>query len=253
MLTQIVWWATIALETLLLVRSAQQRLAAKFPIFYFYLACVLSVDLLRFYCYTVHPGFYQELYWYTEFFSVVVGYGVIFEIYKRSLKNHPGVARLAQKVLLLVLIVTLAEVVAATFSSPSGSWAYATAKLGRDLRYVEVTLWVVMLAVFSRYRIPAGRNLEGLILGYGFFIAVSVVKLVFVFQPGNRFAPFARKLPSAAYLITLAIWCGALWSSHPDPVPPEEDQIERDYKVLVTETRTTLARAITHLVRSVRP
>src|SRR5207302_1733225 len=164
MLTQVVWWATIALETLLLVRSAQQRLAAKFPIFYFYLACVLSVDLLRFYCYTVHPGFYQELYWYTEFFSVVVGYGVIFEIYKRSLKNHPGVARLAQKVLLLVLIVTLAEVVAATFSSPSGSWASA-----------------------------------------------------------------------------------------PDPVPPEEDQIERDYKVLVTETRTTLARAITHLVRSVRP
>jgi len=253
MLTQVVWWATIALETLLLVRSAQQRLARKFPIFYFYLACVLSVDLLRFYCYKLQPSFYQKFYWYTEFLSVVIGYGVILEIYKRSLENHPGVARLAQKVLLLVLLVTLAEVVAATFSSPSGSWAYATAKLGRDLRYVEVTLWVVMLGVFSRYRIRAGRNLEGLILGYGFFIAISVVNLVFVFQPGNRFAPLARKLPSVAYLITLAIWCGTLWSSHPDPVPPAENQIERDYKVLVTQTRTTLARVITHLVRSVRP
>jgi len=110
-----------------------------------------------------------------------------------------------------------------------------------------------MLVLFSLYRIPAGRNLKGLIVGYGFFIALSVVNLAFVFQPENPLAPLARKLASVSYLVTLVIWCGALWTLHPEPFAPAEDQIERDYQALAARTRTTFARAMNFLKRSLTP
>ncbi len=250
---QIVWWATIVLEIVVLVRAVSERLAAKFPIFYFYVTSVLLVSLLRMSCYRFYPNRYQNFYWYTEFLSVLAGYGVIFEIYKTALKNHPGVSRRAQKALLVVLFVTLIEVAVNTFNHPNESWVHAIAKLGRDLRYVELTLWVVMLAVFSLYLIPASRSLKGLISGYGLFIALSVVNLAFVSQPGNPFAKLASKLAPAAYLVTLLIWCGALWSLHPEPAPPPEDLIERDYQALALRTWATFKRAKSLLVGSIRP
>jgi hypothetical protein len=110
-----------------------------------------------------------------------------------------------------------------------------------------------MLAVFSFYRIPAGRNLKALISGYGFYITMSVVNLAFVFQPENHFSSIARQLPSLAYLITLTIWCAGLWSRFPEPGPPAEDQIERDYGVLEMRTQTIFRRIKSFLERFTRP
>ncbi len=240
------------MEALLLARASRDKLLERYPLFYSYIGSVLLVEIVRFSWYKAQLDSYPTVYWYTELATVVAGYGVIAEIYKRSLEHHPGVARRAQGLLLVVLFVTLAEVAANTFSSPSGSWPHAIAKFGRDLRYVELSLWVVMLAVFSLYRIPAGRNLKALISGYGFYITMSVVNLAFVFQPESRFSSTARQLPSLAYVITLTIWCAGLWSRFPEPGPPVEDQIERDYRVLEIRTRAIFRRIKSFLERFFR-
>jgi hypothetical protein len=253
MFTNIIWWSAILMEALLLVRSSKEKLFERYPLFYSYVGCVLLIEVLRFSSYKTQFDSYQTVYWCTEFLTVVAGYGVIAEIYKRSLEHHPGVARRARRVLLVVLFLTLGEVAANTFRSPSGSWAHAIAKFGQDLRYVELSLWVVMLAVFSFYRIPAGRNLKALISGYGFYITMSVVNLAFVFQPENHFSSIARQLPSLAYLITLTIWCAGLWSRFPEPGPPAEDQIERDYRVLEMRTQAIFKRIKSLLERFTRP
>lgn len=253
MFTHFLWWSGIGLEVLLLARSIQERLAKRYALFYTYVACVLVVSLLRFVCYKVQPGAYQGTYWYTELLSIVAGYGVIVEIYNRSLANHPGVARLCQNALVLVLFATMVEVAVDTLGRPFASWAYGVAKLGRDLRYAEGALLLVMLGMFIHYRIHGGRNLEGLILGYGFFVGTNVVSLAFLFHPGNESSLLVRSLLPVTYLITLVVWCVALWSYQPEPAPPREDQLERDYNVLALRTRATFARTISSLTRSVRP
>ncbi len=206
------------MEALLLVRSYKEKLFERYPLFYSYIGCVLLIEALRFSWYKAQFDSYQTVYWWTEFPAVVAGYGVIAEIYKRSLEHHPGVARRAQRVLLVVLFLTLGEVAANTFRNASGSWAHAIAKFGRDLRYVELSLWVVML-----------------------------------FRPENHFSSVARQLPSLAFLVTLTIWCAGLWSRFPEPGPPAEDQIERDYRVLEMRTRTIFRRIKSFLERFKRP
>jgi hypothetical protein len=252
MFTQAVWWAGIALQILLLVRAAQEKLAKKFPLFYSYLTWVLLVELLCFYIYQWQLAFYPQVYWPTEFLSVIVGYGVILEIYRRALINHPGVARLSQTVLLMLLFVTIAKVAADTFSSPLGSWTLATAELGRDLRYVQGALLIAILGLFGYYRIPAGRNLRGLIWGYGFFIGTGVINLAIRSQRGNEFSLLMQRLQPLIYLVALIIWSVALWSNQPEPRPDAGVEMERNYQALAAQTRMLLARAFAHVVRSMR-
>jgi hypothetical protein len=55
------------------------------------------------------------------------------------------------------------------------------------------------------------------------------------------------------YLITLGIWCVALWSPYPEPVQPSETRIERDYEVLAAKTRQALGRLLARLFRINKP
>ena len=248
MFVYLMWWGAIALGALLLVRAFKERLLRKYPLFYSYVAWAVLVDLVRFYLYRIRPGSYQEFYWGSELVSILAAYGVILEIYKRALENYPGPARHAQNLLLFVLCVTAAKVVVNTLSSPSRSWVLAIAELGRNLRDVQGALLIVMLGLFAYYRIPAGRNLRGLICGYAFFIATTISSLAFRARLRNELSLLMQKLQPVLYLIALLIWCVALWSYQPEPQPDPE----LDYPRLVRQTRALLARALTYVWRAIR-
>ncbi len=248
MFVYLIWWGAIALGALLLVRAFKERLLRKYPLFYSYIAWALLVDLVRFYLYRARPGSYQEFYWSSELVSILAAYGVILEIYKRALENYPGPARRAENLLLFVLFVTAANEVVNTLSSPSRSWVLAIAELGRNLRNVQGALLIVMLGLFGYYRIPAGRNLRGLICGYAFFIATTISSLAFRARLRNELSLLMQKLQPVLYLIALLIWCVALWSYLPEPQPDPE----LDYPRLVRQTRALLARALTYVWRAIR-
>lgn len=248
MVPYLIWWGAITLGVLLLLRAFEERLLRRYPLFYSYVAWALLVDFVRFYLYRVRPGSYQEFYWGSELVSILAAYGVILEIYKRALENHPGPARRAQNLLLFVLFVTATKVVVNTLGSPSGSWVLAIAELGRNLRNVQGALLIVMLGLFGYYRIPAGRNLRGLICGYAFFIATSISSLAFRARLQNELSLLMQKLQPVLYLIALVIWCVALWSYQPEPQPDPE----LDYPRLVRQTRGLLARTFTYVWRVIR-
>ncbi len=248
MFAYFMWWGATALGALLLVRAFKERLLRRYPLFYSYIAWALLADLAGFYFYGAPPGFYQKFYWSAELVSVLAAYGVILEIYKRALENYPGPAHRAQSLLLFVVFVTAAKVVVDTLGSPSGSWVLGIAELGRNLRNVQGALLIVLLGLFGYYRIPAGRNLRGLMCGYGFFIATSISSLAIRSRLPNELSLLMQKLQPVLYLIALLIWCVALWSYRPEPQPDPE----LDYARLARQTRTLLARALTYVGRVIR-
>src|SRR5258706_11955555 len=118
MLTQLIWMSGIAFEALLVVRSLREGLIKLYPLFYTYITFVLLVSLIRFFYFRVQPDSYQKLYWYTEFGSVLAGYGVIFDIYNMTLKIHLCQAQLAQNSMLLFLLASITFVAGVAFISP---------------------------------------------------------------------------------------------------------------------------------------
>ena len=249
-----IWWGAIGLEAVILFRASCTRLIRKYALFYAYVALVLLADILRLCCYQLTPNLYPTLYWQTELVTIVASYAVMIEIFRQSVRHNPGVARLIRNLLLIIFCLTLSylslNVLRDGFTS---SVPRATADMGRYLRYVEGMLLLGMLWLFARYRIRFGRNVLGLIVGNAFWVGLNIANLAFWSLRGNELSILLRKLLPASYVVTLGIWCASLWSAQPDPVQPEEGEIERDYQILAARTRAILARTSSRFVRDMRP
>jgi len=251
--TNLIWLIVIVLGAAILFRGLRAGLQKRYPFFYCYIECLLLIEVLRFLCLSLTPTLYGAFYWQTELVRIIGSYAVIFEIFKRALRHNPGVARIAQQLLLVVFVVAFSYAASDLLHGGSGSVPRATADLGRYLLYVEGAVLFVMLWLFGHYRISFGGNLLGLTVGYSFVVALDVVNLAFLSTPGKESSVGLRKLIPLTHLITLVIWCASLWSSQPEPLPPAESTIDRDYAFLTAKTRAALARLSTRVERTLRP
>jgi hypothetical protein len=251
--TNLIWLSVIALEATVIFRGLRAALLKKYPLFYAYVGCVFLIELLRVFCYKASPSFYPAFYWHTELVTIAASYAVIFEIFRQALRHNPGVARVAQKLLLVVFVIALTYSASDLLHGGFASMARATADLGRYLLYVKGVLLVVMLWLFGRYRISFGRNLLGLTAGYSLVVGLDVMNLALLSLPGHESSIGLRKLLPITYLITLIIWSASLWSVQPDPVQPEESAIDRDYGLLVDKTMTAFAHLSERGGRTFRP
>src|SRR5256886_11449045 len=179
MLGQAIWWGSITLETLLLVRGLQGRLLARFPVFYVYILFVWLQSLLRFSIYHARPQLYLPVYWITEYSGVLIGCAVVFEIYRVALAAYPGTARMARNLLTFVFVMAFTKGLVETWNNPYWWSVTTTIEFERALRTVQSLAIIALVALFLFYAIPFGRNLRGILLGYGLFVGISVIQLTF--------------------------------------------------------------------------
>ncbi len=252
-LIQTLWWSTNALEALLIVRAARGGFFRKYPIFYVYLSYVLFESLLRFFVYVFRPDLYQSVYWSSQYVSVTIGYGVIWEIFRQALANYPGAGRVARTCLLTIFILVLCKVFLNALSGPVYSPAKTSAELEGYLRVVQAFLLLAIVVLLAYYIIPMGRNLKGMILGYGFFLGLTVMHLALRSYLGDAFQRVWQHFGWVSYSVALVIWCLSLWSYHPSPAPRSKVEIERDYELLAAHTTRLLAQVRAGMVRAIRP
>lgn len=247
MLTMAIWWLGILLEGLLLLRGLQNQLVRQFPIFYSYILFVFLEELLRFSVYRWGADQYFEVYWITQFLGLVIGSAVIFEIYRVGLRRFPGTARMTRYLLLLVF----GTIFAKTLANPSVSlfqWLeQSSLQLERDLRIVQAVAILTLVSTFLWYAIPFGRNLKGILSGYGLFIGMSIVQLTLMSHGWSDARLYWSYTQSASYLLVLGMWISALWSVQSATEPVEAMQLENDYQTLVASTRTQLQRTLARL------
>lgn len=253
MLGQAIWWSGIGLETLLLVRGFRGQLLGRYPVFYSYIGFVLVQSLLRFSIYHARPQLYVPVYWITQAVGILFGCAVVFEIYRVGLRAYPGTARMARNVLAFVFVVALTKALVESWNYPQW-WSIATnADLERVLRTVQSLAILALVLLFLFYSIPFGRNLRGILMGYGLFVAVSVIQLTFVTNSGSRFSNFWSYMSPASYFAVLGVWAGHLWSYRAIPEPKKSVELEVQYQRLAAATSHRLQAARGYLEKAVRP
>src|ERR1700674_2112862 len=251
MLTQAIWWAGMSLEAVMLFRGLRERLLFKYPVFYLYIAFVFLEDLLRFYIYGWHPAIYPQTYWITEFFGLVMGSGVVFEIYRAGLSAYPGTARMARNLLAFVFVLAFTRVLVETWNDPHW-WSMATnLELEGVLRTVQAVGLGALVLLFFSYSIPFGRNLRGVLLGYGLFIGESVIWLTFASSGGNRFRDIWFYLPPPSFFVVLGVWAMHLWSYAPNPEPKRAVHLEEQYQGIAAATNRRLREGRARLAKVV--
>jgi len=255
MLTLAIWWVGTLLEALLLLRGMQAKLIRVFPIFYSYLLVVFSSEILRFTTYSWYAARYAQVYWVTQFLSLVVGSAVIFEIYRVGLRRFPGTAQMTRYLLLIVFGIVFAKtLVKNSVSNDLYPWITSSLEdLERNLRIVQAVGIVALLALFFLYAIPFGKNLRGILMGYGLFIGMTITQLTLLYYVHNDVAVFWNYLQPICYLLVLCLWTSSLWS--PDRVSEIEPhtELEHDYQMLASSTRRQLERTLSRLTWTARP
>ena len=85
-----------------------------------------------------------------------------------------------------------------------------------------------------------GKNLKGLILGFGAYVGISVMILALLPALGSRFEILSERLRSGSYLFALLVWTVALWSYAPNPPARRSRGSGPDYDQFAGETREKL-------------
>jgi hypothetical protein len=248
MLSQIIWWSSNALEIFLLARAVRGPLVRRYPIFYMYILLVLLQSPIRLIAYR-HREMYSGVYWTTEFLGLVMGCLVVLEIYRVALAAYPGTERMARQILLVLFVLAVTKAGVALWSDPHLLRETTPLQMERALRSVQAISIVALVSVFAFYSIPFGRNLRGILLGYGLFIGERVICLTFVSAAGRDFWFYGY---SASYVTALSLWLAHLWSYQPNPDAQARMELESEYQRIAAATQRRLQETRGYLRKAVR-
>lgn len=246
------WLAGVALECTILVRALVVGWFKKCPLFFGYLASVFVQDIFFLVVYSFKFKYYPPIYWYAEFFSLLMGCGVTWEIFRLILGHYPGAGRMARNVLVIVLLVVLSKGLVGAWNGDI-PWAATMVELERNLRAMQALSLIVLALLIAYYRVPLGRYAKGIFAGYGIFIATMVVTLTLRSSIGQPFQAVWVFLQPHCYAASLGVWCFSLWSDEPSPLEQRQSKIEEDYQALAVLTRRRLVQAREFLGKAIRP
>jgi hypothetical protein len=239
----IVWPLGLFLEALILGRMLYSRNFKRQPIFYLYLLSVFLVSGVLYLMYWKadnHHIDYSNWYWQTQLVTLVIGYGVILDFARRSFTDYPGADRFFRTLGFAIFLCTFGLVGYHLLAVRSLSLNAFYDDLEKYLRVVEALFLVATLLVLSYFGIRVGRNLTGIVLGMGLYVAVSLALLAVIKYAGPGVYAFWEFMQSATYLAALAIWTVALWSPDSAPRPPSGPPGSGNYDQLTDRTRAEL-------------
>jgi hypothetical protein len=248
-----IWWGSIALEVILLIRAYRTKLQFTYPAFYLYILFVLIQSFLRLAVYHYRPALYPYTYWTTEFIGVITGCGIVYEIYRLGLASFPGTARMARRLLTILFVIALVKAIADASHDPRW-WAEATTiDIERAVRTVQALAIVALVALFLAYAIPFGQNLKGILLGYGLFIGVSVIWFTFLPAEGYQYRHLWSYLGPASYDLALCLWVVYLWSPQAQQELASNTRLEEQYQQVAARTDRRLQQARGYLGKVMDP
>jgi hypothetical protein len=241
-----IWYAGILLNLIILGRGVVTRLYVRFPIFYIYSGAVFASSVWGLLAYRSGQTPYFYVFWSWQIISIVLGYGVVLEITHLAFKNYPGAEKFARYLGFLAFgaIFLVAGIAAKLDKIPD--FQNHLDGFERDLRVVQAIFLFIVAVVVLHYGIELGKNLSGLAIGFGIYIAAAIVNMALSVEFGVRYYAVFSEAQSVAYLLTLGVWTVALWSPAKVKSTPPNAQLEADYEAMAAKTKERLKALRSH-------
>ena len=241
----------LLLAFLLLSRGLQTRLIKRYYFFYTYIASVIFFTAFMMFANWTAKSLYDRWYWPLQLATLVTGYGILLEILNHVLAPYPGAERFARFCGLGAFGSILSFALLAPLVLPH--WSRGTViEFERDLRSVQAMFICGLLAVIFYYGIGMGRNMKGMIMGYGLYILTSLLSLAVRSYAGTQVDQIWHVVQPFSFNISLVIWLVALWSYCPDPTPDHRILLEEDYGALVARTKGVMGAIRAYIGKAAR-
>ena len=247
----IVLCSGLLLQLGILVQGLREKLLARYSFFYAYVFCTFAATALALVLWRVALASFQRSYWILQFATLLIGCGIILEIFRHVLSPYRGAEKFAMATGLFIFGAVFCFAIVYRLIVPSPGRTLF--ELERNVRTVQAVLLFGILVVVSYYNVPLGKNIKGIVAGYGLYIVTSLSTLAIRAYAGPGFNNAWNVIQPVSFDVSLAIWLIALWSYQPNPAPGTTVPLEEDYEMLARRTRRALASMRSHLTKAARP
>jgi NADH:ubiquinone oxidoreductase subunit K len=222
------YFATAALQVVLLWRARQCRLLARFPFFYSYIVYNLCFTSVAYALYWIRPSLYPSAYWLYFLLSILVEFAVLVEISDHSFQPFPAIRNLGRGLTVLISATFALVYILPAILQPSPTPSSALLDFALRASVTKAVILAVLLLTASHFGLKLGRNVVGLILGFSIFLGISVANFAAAQSFGRAlYARILWVMSPIAFTLCLLVWTIALWESAPMPItgsmPPAGD------------------------------
>jgi len=206
---------SFALEATLLLRAWRGGFLSQLPIFYSYILFVLSTSTVNYLIYFLFPKYYASAYWFCFIFWLVAEFAVLAEASDHIFKPYQPIRRLGRIITMSVCVAFFIVYIAPPLLQAQSSKA-AMLELVKRSSLTKAVLIVVLLGAASLYRLPLGKNVSGLMLGFATFLAINMANMALDERYGSAgYAGIFAVVGPVSFVLALAIWNIALWRYEP--------------------------------------
>ncbi len=213
----------IGSDGFLLWRLSRHRQFRRYP----YFAAFVSYDLLRtVFAVTVfhfRPSSYATMYWDTEAIALVLLFAIVWEIARNLFPVGSFLRRLAWKTVISTEAMLLPALLLLAWGwSRSDFHEYPVLNVWpvveQYFTFAIALLLLILSGVARYYGVAFGRNMRGLISGFGVYLSLYAANFA-ALQIVPRFHIYWQFSSSITYSAMVFSWLWAFWQYAPPPVP----------------------------------
>jgi hypothetical protein len=226
------WIASLGLHSGMTVVLIGKKLLGRFPLFSAYAIFTLAASIANYFLYRFQNTYFYT-YWLSEGVAVILGLGVVYEIFRQLFAPYPALRRLASMIFqwaVLVLILLGVIVVYFHTSIEQNRMAAAVMVVEEATRIVEVGLLMFLFAFSGAFGLHWRQSVFGMAVGLGVFTAVELVGVTMRSYWGATTAQIFAAVRGIAFNISLMIWLGYLLAPEAETVEtevPHRGQLEQ--------------------------
>jgi hypothetical protein len=243
--------SAILLESLLLWRLSKYGLASRYPYLTVFVLYKFLGDAILFPINHYKPDWFAVVYWRLEAITLALQFLVNWEFFRAVFPQRSTLHDIAWKMLLTVELGALPAILFLSWGQASSIhtlYLHLSPVLVQYFCLAQAILLLTPATVASYYRVPLGRNLRGLCLGFGIYLLVRSANFAGL-QVFRGFFPYWRLLTPMTFIGMVAVWLWAFWKSAPSPERANVN--EAQYSQWKTEWQHLWSRTMALLRRGV--
>jgi len=225
------WFGGMALQALLGGVLLAKRMWEKFPIFTAY-SLVNFLQAVVLYAVRLKPHLYVWTYWAFESLGVVLGLGVVYEIFAHLFSSHPALRTLATRIFwgaLVALVLLGSLVVYLETPARQSGLANAIFIVEEAVRILELGLMMFLFFFSSVFGLHWRQSAFGILLGLGIFATVELITVTMLSHVDKSAGQIFSLIRMSAFNLSLLIWIGYILA--PERVTagelPKREQLEQ--------------------------
>lgn len=218
--------SAILLEGLLLWRLSKQGLVSRYPHLTVFVLYRFLGDAALFPINHYKPDWFPVAYWRLEAIALSLQFLVNWEFFRGAFPRCSTLHDIAWKMLLTVELGALPAIVVLSWRqalSVHYLYLHFSPVVEQYLCLAQAILLLTPATVAWYYRVPLGRNLHGLCLGFGMYLLVRSVNVASL-QVFRGFAPYWRLLTPTTFIGMIVVWLWAFWEYAPSPEQASLDE-----------------------------